>query len=240
MTISSKITLMTALFLGGLNLSTYAQNNWQHTEDDRKAAVDVDTLQQKGFTLYWINKDKDFNPELKQKLIDVHFKNYPKFAKDFNKDTRKEVSFVIDPDYDGIAATAGGIVRFNPVWFQKHPGDIDIVTHEVMHIAQAYPNGAGPWWITEGIADYIRYAYGVDNAGANWSLPELTQEHHYDSSYRITARFFAWIEKNKKKGFVKKLDAAMRTKTYSEDFWKNQTGSTVQELWEEYKADPNL
>src|SRR5690606_15119103 len=153
-------------------------------------AVEIDTIQKKGFTLIWINKDKNFDPELKKKLINVHFKNYPKFAKDFNPDTRKEVTFVVDPDYDGIAATAGGIVRYNPEWFVKNPNDIDIVTHEVMHIAQAYPNGAGPWWITEGIADYVRYVYGVDNESGNWKLPELNEKHKYNDSYRITARFF--------------------------------------------------
>ena len=35
-----------------------------------------------------------------------------------------------------------------------------------------------------------------------------------------------------------KLDKAMRTKTYNADFWKEQTGKTVDELWDLYAANP--
>ncbi|UIR56025.1 basic secretory family protein [Sphingobacterium sp. SRCM116780] len=220
--------------------SALAQDNWQHTEYDRKEAVDTDSLTKKGYTLIWINKDKDFNPALKERLISTFFMNYPKLAKKYNKKTMKKVFFVIDPDYKGVAATAGGIVRYNPAWFAKNPGDIDVVTHEVMHIVQGYPNGSGPWWITEGIADYVRFVDGIDNAGANWKLPEWSAKQKYTDSYRITARFFFWIEKKFKKGFVKNLDLAMRDKTYTEEFWKKQTGKTLDQLWLAYGQDPSL
>ncbi|MDH5828816.1 basic secretory protein-like protein [Sphingobacterium faecium] len=219
---------------------TFAQDNWQHTDLDRKVAVDTDSMTRKGYTLIWINKDENFNPELKERLVNTFFVNYPKLAKTYNKNTMKKVSFVIDPDYKGVAATAGGIVRYSPEWFAKNPGDIDVVTHEVMHIVQGYPNESGPWWITEGIADYVRFVNGIDNAGANWKLPEWNDNQNYTDSYRVTARFFFWIEKNNKKGFVKNLDAAMRNKTYSDVFWKNQTGKTLEELWADYSQHPSL
>jgi len=222
------------------SFSLSAQDNWQHTENDRKVAVEVDSITKGGYTLIWINKDKDFNPALKVRLQDAYFTNYPKLAKKYNPKTIKKVSFVIDPDYKGVAATAGGIVRYSPAWFAKNPGDIDVVTHEVMHIVQAYPEGAGPWWITEGIADFVRFEDGLDNAGANWKLPEFTEKQKYTDSYRTTARFFYWINKHIKKDFVKKLDAAMRNKTYNEDFWKMQTGQTIDELWAAYSQNPTI
>ncbi|WP_293925240.1 basic secretory protein-like protein [Sphingobacterium sp. UBA6320] len=220
--------------------SALAQDNWQHTEHDRQVAVDTDSITKGGYTLIWINKDQDFSPALKEKLIHTFFVNYPKLANTYNKKTMKKVSFVIDPDYKGVAATAGGIVRYSPSWFAKNPGDIDVVTHEVMHIVQGYPNGSGPWWITEGIADYVRFVDGIDNAGANWKLPEWNAKQNYSDSYRVTARFFYWIEKKVKKGFVKNLDAAMRDKTYTEGFWKKQTGKTIDELWDSYSKNPAL
>ncbi|RKO71324.1 secretory protein [Sphingobacterium puteale] len=220
--------------------SVSAQDNWQHTENDRKAAVDVDSITKNGYTLIWINKDKDFNPALKDRLVAAYFTNYPKLAKKYNNKTIRKVSFVIDPDYKGVAATAGGIVRYSPDWFAKNPGDIDVVTHEVMHIVQAYPDGAGPWWITEGIADFVRFDEGIDNAGANWKLPEYTEKQKYTDSYRTTARFLYWINKNVKKDFVKKLDGAMRSKTYTDDFWKEQTGKTIDELWSAYSKNPKI
>jgi len=223
-------------------LSTYTlqAQRWDHTDDDRKVAIEVDTIQKKGYTLIWINKDKNFNASLKNDLITTFFTNYPKLVKTFNKKSRKEVTFVIDPEYKGVAATAGGIVRFSPEWFAKNPKDIDVVTHEVMHIVQAYPNDSGPWWITEGIADFIRFKYGVANLEGNWKLPEFTTTQKYTDSYRITARFFHWIESNVKKNFVKKLDKAMREKTFTEDFWKDVTGSSIDSLWSDYANNPSI
>jgi len=231
------IPLFAALALAFSSNNLSAQS-WEHTDEDRKVAVEVDTLEKKGFTLIWINKDKSFSPETKQQLIDAYFTNYPKLAKKFNKKTRKEVTFVIDPEYDGVAATAGGIVRYSPAWLLKNPYDIDVVTHEVMHIVQAYPNGSGPWWVTEGIADYVRFKFGVANEKGNWRLPEFNEKQKYTDSYRVTARFFHWIETNKKKNFIKKLDKAMRDRTYNEEFWAKQTGKTIDELWSEYASKP--
>ncbi len=222
----------------GVSFSKIHAQSWEHTDEDRKVAVEIDTLKKKGFTLIWINKDENFNSETKKQLIDTYFINYPKLAKAYNKKTRKEVTFVIDPSYDGVAATAGGIVRYSPAWLTKNPHDIDVVTHEVMHIVQAYPNGSGPWWITEGIADYVRFKYGVANEAGNWKLPEFNDTQKYTDSYRVTARFFHWIELNKKKNFIKKLDQVMREKTYSDEFWVKQTGKTIDELWSEYAANP--
>ncbi|MGB7527835.1 basic secretory protein-like protein [Sphingobacterium cellulitidis] len=231
------ITFGISVFMAFSSTSVFAQS-WEHTDDDRKVAVEIDTLKEKGYTLYWINKDKDFSAETKQELISTYFINYPKLAKTYNKKSPKEVTFVIDPGYDGVAATAGGIVRYSPKWLKKNPHDIDVVTHEVMHIVQAYPNGSGPWWITEGIADFIRDKYGVSNEAGNWRLPEFNAKQKYTDSYRITARFFKWIESHKKKNFVKKLDKAMREKTYTDAFWQKQTGKTIDELWSEYSSNP--
>lgn len=235
----NKVKIWPLAILLMMSFGAKAQN-WQHTQDDIKAAVEVDTLKKKGWTLIWINKDKDFDPEVKNKMIDIFFKTYPKLAKAYNKETHKEVTFIIDPDYEGIAATAGGIIRYNPNWFVKNPEDIDVVTHELMHIVQSYPGRSGPGWITEGIADYVRFIYGIDNESANWTLPEVRENQSYDNSYRIAARFFHWIEKNIKKNFVRALDQAMRTKTYTEDFWEDETGLSVDELWGKYTQNPKI
>lgn len=215
-----------------------AQGRWN--EINEKGIVSRDTFSREGFTLVFINKSADFNAATGKRMVDAFYTVYPKQAKLYNKHTLRKVVFIIDPEYKGVAATAGGIVRISPEWMQANPGDIDVVTHEVMHIAQAYPDGAGPGWITEGIADYVRYSMGVDNAGSNWALPDYSAGQHYQDAYRVTARFLAWIEKHKKAGLVQKLDAAMRSKTYSAQFWSKQTGLTVDELWKEYTANPAL
>lgn len=199
-------------------------------------AQETETFKEKGFTLVFKNNAANLDPTLKKRMVTIFFKVYPKLAADFNKNANKEVIFHVDTAYTAIAAAGGGRIVFNPQWFVKNPGDIDVVTHESMHIIQAYGNTNGPGWLTEGIADYVRYKYGVDNAGAKWALPALKPEHNYTNAYRITARFLNWLETNGHKGLVVKLDQAMRNHTYKDLLWKELTGKTVDELWKAYAS----
>lgn len=199
-------------------------------------AQETETFKKKGYTLIFKSNDPSFNPELKKRMIKTFFQVYPILAKDFNKNADKLVTFHIDTAYKGVAATGGGRIVYNPKWFLKHPGDIDVVTHEVMHVVQNYGSGGGPGWLTEGIADYVRYKYGVDNPGANWALPAFEPKHNYKNAYRITARFLNWLELNGHRSIVVRLDAAMRNHTYKDTIWKNLTGKTIDELWAMYAA----
>lgn len=198
-----------------------------------------EVIKKNGFELTFISQDATFDPALKQKLIKTFFEVYPKLAKTYNPRTAKQVAFVIDTAYKGVAATSDDKVAFSAAYMKKKPQDIDVVTHEVMHIVQAYGQTDGPGWLTEGIADFVRYKFGVDNAGAGWSLPAFKPEQNYTNSYRITARFLDWIERKKTPGLVKTLDAAMRNHTYTADIWQAKTGKSLDQLWAEYAANPN-
>ena len=198
------------------------------------------TIKRGKYTLHVSGNEAKFSPQLTQRLIDVFFTVYPELAKEYNKKTLKQVEFFIDTAYHGVAATGNGRVVFSAAYMTKHPGDVDVVTHEVMHIVQNYGENAGPGWLTEGIADFARNKFGVDNAGAKWSMPEFKPTQRYDNAYRITARFLFWIEKNKKAGFVKKVDAALRKHIYTEAIWEKLTGKTVDALWEEYSKNPAI
>ncbi|CAN5826307.1 hypothetical protein BH11BAC3_BH11BAC3_28090 [soil metagenome] len=216
----------------------YAQKDWNNIGMDN--VVSKDSFTRKGYTLIFINKSEKFDKAIEDRMVDAFFKVYPKQAKMYNKQTLKKVFFVIDPEYTAVAATAGSIVRYNPEWFVKNPGDIDVVTHEVMHIVQSYPGGAGPGWLTEGIADYVRYKYGVDNEGAKWALPEYNSKQRYTDAYRVTARFLVWVENNYDKKLVQKMNATLHTKTYNKNLWQKYTGKTLDELWADYGKDPAL
>jgi len=212
-----------------LTLCFAANSNAQQTE----------AFDKKGYKLTFENQDANFSPELKNKLVETFYTVYPKLAKAYNKKTLKSVTFVIDTAYNGVAATDNGRVVFSSKYMTKHPHDIDVVTHEVMHIVQNYgSNNSGPGWLTEGIADYARYKFGVDNEGAKWALPAFKATQSYENSYRITARFLVWIEKTIKPGLVKDLDAQLRNHTFTDDSWKKETGKTLDELWTAYAANP--
>lgn len=199
-----------------------------------------ETIKKNGYTLSFESNYAALDPKLKKRLIETFFVVYPKLAKEYNPNTLKSVKFFVDTAYKGVAATANGKVTYSSIWMDKHPEDIDVVTHEVMHIVQDYGNSVGPGWLTEGIADYARFKFGVDNAGAKWTLPALKPEHSYQNSYRITARFFAWIEKNVKAGTIKEVDASLRDHTYQPEIWTTLTGKDLDALWADYTKNPQL
>lgn len=230
------VKIMAATLLAFTTITTLAQNNWNNIYSLND--VTRDTISRQGYTLVFVNKDSAFDTTVEQNMINAFFKVYPGEVSEYNQGALKQVVIIIDPAYEGVAATDHGIVRVNPAWMHKHPQDVDVVTHEVMHIVQAYPNDAGPGWITEGIADYARYKFGVNNNAGGWKLTPFNSKQSYTNAYRVTARFFAWIEKNYENNFVKKLDAAMRNKRYTGNFWKKETGKTVDELWNIYAENP--
>jgi len=199
-----------------------------------------DSLTKQGYTLVFINQDSALAPVTKQRMTDAFFTVYPQQAKRFNKQTRRRVVFFVNPAYQGVAATDHGVVDYSPKWLREHPEDIDVVTHEVMHIVQAYPNGSAPGWLTEGIADYARYRYGINNQAGNWKLPDYKAGQSYTNSYRIMARFLVWLEQHGHPKIVDKLDAAARTRTYTPAIWQQQTGKTLDELWAAYTAAPTV
>ncbi|MCL7988117.1 basic secretory family protein [Sphingobacterium sp. lm-10] len=199
-------------------------------------AQQIQTITKKGYTLHFLAQNPDFDIAQQKRLQEVFFTNYPKLVKDYNKNSFKEVYITIDTAYDGVAYAHNGKIVIAQAWMEKMPEDIDVVTHEVMHIVQAYPPRSGPGWLVEGVADYVRYKYGVNNKAANWSLPALKEDHRYTSSYRIAARFLDWVETDKKKGAVKLLDAAMRNKTYTPEIWVSLTGMELDALWDAYVA----
>ena len=199
----------------------------------------TDTIRKGKYTLIFVNRDPGFSPATKQQMIDAFFTVYPQEAKRFNKRTLRTVKFIIDPTYTGVAETGNGVARVNPQWMKENPEDIDVVTHEVMHIVQDYRH-ENPGWLTEGIADYVRYVYGINNMKSRWALPDYRPGQNYTNAYRVTARFLLWVEKEKNKKIVDRMDAALRDGAYTPELWVTLTGKSVDELWKEYSSKPEL
>ena len=215
------------------NLKQALHKNW----------TSVDTIKKDDYQLVFINKNSAFNPNIQKELIETYFKVFPTLVNTFNDKTTHNVLFVTDTAYKGVAEASGNRILFSTNYMNAHPTDIDIVTHEGMHLVQGYGYGSGPVWLTEGIADFIRYRYGVDNIGSKWALPDLTAKHNekkYENSYRITARFFEWIDQKVKPGLIIELDKELRNKTYNKDTWVKLSGKTIDELWDEYAKNPEL
>lgn len=199
----------------------------------------IDTIAKDGLTLLFVNKTNGFNETVKQDMIDVFFTNYPRLVNDFNPDAQKEVAFRMEPSYDGVAYVFNGFATYGAAYMSNNPNDVDVVTHEVMHLVQSYAGGA-PGWLSEGIADYVRYHYGLHNDRAGWSLPAYQSGQHYTDAYRVTARFLVWVEQRYDVDLVKTLDGLLRQGQYTEAIWAQRTGKTVDDLWAQYETDPQI
>lgn len=192
-----------------------------------------------GYKLTFTNNAGNFDDATRQKFVDMYFSIYPTLLNRFYTGASKQVTFVIDPSYNGVAYTSGTTVTYSAAWMANHPQDVDVLTHEVMHIVQAYTGGT-PGWLTEGIADYVRYKYGVNNGPAGWSFPAWSSSQSYTDAYRVTARFLVWLERHVRATIVDDLNTALRNKTYSANTWNQLTGKSVDQLWADYSNNPAL
>lgn len=216
----------------------------QHLNDAfHKNWSSVDTVKKDGYSLVFINKNSNFDATIQKNLIETYFEVYPKLVSMFNDKATHDVVFVTDTAYNGVAEASGNRILFSTKYMNKFPYDVDVVTHEGMHIVQGYGYSYGRdlVWLTEGIADFIRYKYGVDNVGSKWFLPSFkAKPQGYKDSYRVTARFFEWIDQKIKPGMIVAIDKQLRNGTFKESTWVDLSGKTLDELWAAYSADPVL
>lgn len=187
------------------------------------------------YTLCVTIQQAGVSAETLEHMTELFFDVYPRLADRFNRAAPLSVYFVIGPS-SYIASASGNTVTYQTAWLVAHPQDYDVVVHEVMHVVQSY--SSAPGWLTEGIADYVRYYYGVNNAAAGWQLQPLVAGASYTSGYTVAARFFIWVESRYEIDLVTTLDAALRGGSYDPALWVSLTGKTVDDLWSEYLADP--
>lgn len=140
-----------------------------------------------------------------------------------------EIHVVFKKDMDGVAHTIGNRIVIAGNWVKQHPDDNGMVIHELVHAIQAYPRG-GPFWLVEGIADYIRFYKYEPKTQLRGIDPERQS---YRDGYRTSAQFVAWLEKTHP-GIVQKINAALRKNEYQNVLIRETTGKSVEQLWDEF------
>ena len=142
------------------------------------------------------------------------------------------VTMSLKSNYRGVAATAGTHITGSVKFFRDHPEDVGAMVHEAAHVVQNYRSRGNPGWLVEGVADYVRFfKFEPGNLGridANRA--------HYNSSYRVTAAFLAYLTEKYDKDIVLKLNKLMREGEYKQEVFQNLTGKPVEELDEEWRA----
>lgn len=165
---------------------------------------------------------------------------YPRIGNLLSSSPRVELPEVVielSPDYDGVAAASGRRITLSSKWVRDHPEDArGVVVHELVHVVQAYrENREG--WVTEGIADFIRY--GVFEAWPLERFPRPSKPHPYTDGYQTAGGFLLWLEGAASPGIVRRLNAALRGGTYGPGTFQEITGRSADEMWAAYVAAVN-
>ncbi len=123
-------------------------------------------------------------------------------------------------------------ITISAKWVRDHPDDIGMVIHELTHIVQSYPESKGVkiFWITEGIADYVRY-YDFE--------PEkdfyFNRKNSYLDGYGMAATFLHWIDCTRGPHVVEKLNARLAIGAYNDDLFENYAHEPLADLWTAFK-----
>ncbi|MEI7460911.1 MAG: basic secretory protein-like protein [Pirellula sp.] len=142
-----------------------------------------------------------------------------------------ELSIRLIESEEGIASTQGTVITISSRWIKNHPDDLGLVIHELAHVIQGYPEG-NPWWVTEGIADYVRNVVFEGKSQQLFAVP--LDEKGYLQGYNTAAGFLFWLESDLAPGIVRRLNTSIRNRKYSDVVFKELTGQSLDELWDTY------
>lgn len=147
----------------------------------------------------------------------------------------EEVTMVVESFVGAAAYVLSNTINVNSDYIANYQGDvknevIGLLYHETTHVWQWFSNNEAPSGLIEGIADYVRLKAAL--APLNWV--KRGSGARRDEGYAVTAYFLEycnWL----KEGFVAELNALMKD-SYSDDFFMQLLGKSVDELWNDYKS----
>jgi hypothetical protein len=149
--------------------------------------------------------------------------------------TPADIRVTVTPDYKGVAYASGDRITMAAAWVRDHPEDaVGALIHELVHVIQGYPGGS-EHWLTEGIADFVRFSIYEGKPASYFPKPGKPQG--YRDAYQVAAGFLAWLEAGPAPGIVRRLHAALRARKYDPQLFETAAGKPLDELWREYTAD---
>ncbi|HUD03250.1 MAG TPA: basic secretory protein-like protein [Patescibacteria group bacterium] len=155
---------------------------------------------------------------------------YPKISQKLgNVNPLEKIQLVFVKSQLNPGQTSGNIISLDSNWYAQHPDDLGSIAHEITHVVQSYPTNVS--WITEGMADYIRYWAGYQTS---WSYPHCgAGSLSYTSGYWCAATFLRFIEKTYDPNIVPELNSALDNNNYNDSLFVSYTGKDLSQLWAE-------
>jgi len=146
----------------------------------------------------------------------------------------------------GEARPKAGRIYLNSDYLTNSPEGQEhldkVLVHEMTHLVEqyrprrflflTYQDPARVFW-GEGIAHYAFYKLIGTNG---WDCPECnTRFPHYTSGYTCAGAFLLFVEARHGADLVPRLNTALRQRTYSDEFFAQTTGVSLDELWAEFQ-----
>ncbi|GAB4856592.1 hypothetical protein Ancab_014508 [Ancistrocladus abbreviatus] len=149
----------------------------------------------------------------------------------------QKVTLIVE-SMGGVAYTLNNEIHLSANYVAGYSGNVKIeitgvLYHEMTHVWQWNGNGRAPGGLIEGVADYVRLKAGY--APSHWVKPG--QGDRWDQGYDVTAYFLDYCN-SLRNGFVAELNKKMRN-GYSDSFFNDLLGKSVDQLWSDYKANYN-
>jgi len=155
---------------------------------------------------------------------------------DYKPDVANNVTLTTEssqfPEY-----VVGNAIVFDTKWLEGKPKNrIGVLIHATTHVIQQ-PFHDSPRWFIECMATYADSVYSPigeppafpDSAGAS-----------YKDGYGTTARFLHWLEQHTTPNIVDQLNHADQAGQSFSATFQRLTNGTVDQLWDQYKANPKL
>ena len=156
---------------------------------------------------------------------------------DADRKSYDQVSLTIVPSLPPgiVAQTSNDHIEYSAESLASDSGDVKtgfdgVIYHEMTHTWQWNGNGQANSGLIEGIADFVRLKANLPASG--WVQPGGGDQ--WDAGYSVTARFLDYCE-GLMGGFVAQLNRKMRD-GYSDSFFEDLLGKSVDQLWSDYKA----
>lgn len=182
-----------------------------------------------------VDSKNELNETVKANIKNVFCKQFVAICKEYNNGKVVPVTVRVDSTYNGVAYTNGTEVVVSSNYLNDNPEDYDCITHELVHVAQGYGSEGIPSWVTEGIADYGRYQFGLNNQVAKWGLGYYSGWYgNVLSGYQGTASFLRFVVQNYNEDAVKLLNQYCKEQKYNHFVWKKITGKTFAQLYGDY------
>ncbi|MBR4049025.1 MAG: hypothetical protein IKK09_00865 [Clostridia bacterium] len=178
-------------------------------------------------------------PGVYDKLEDIVYKTYSRiYGKYGTEYTTPKITIYIDAAYSGKGAnyTSGKKIYINPNWFVDNPDDYDSIISALMGTVQSY-NASAPDWLKSSIKAYVRDQFRSSYADKNWFVTTSYEGVSYEEGDVHGAAFLKWINSTTDTDFVYRLNRALQDGSYKEEFWKDETGLTLGQLWASFQKN---